>query len=148
VNSVLNIETARQPDGSLHVVLRGKINEHFDGSAIVDAAAGAPVRIDASGVRHITSIGVRELERFFERVGRVTLVEVSPAVAVQLVLLPTLAARAEVLSAQLPFTCDACGAEKSATVPFAKGAATESAPICPCGTRMALDGIAEQYLPE
>jgi anti-anti-sigma regulatory factor len=147
------IETRRAADGSLHVTLRGRIDEHFDGSRAVAEAAGGRVVIDASAVRHVTSLGVRELERFLGDLaaggagGRVTLVEVSAAIANQLVLLPTLSSGTAVESAQLPFSCARCGAEKIATVPFKKGAAQSHAPPCSCGARMALDGLAEQYLP-
>jgi anti-anti-sigma regulatory factor len=143
----LAIETTRLTDGTLRIEMRGKINEQFDPGKLVDQARGARVVIDVSGVRHVSSIGIREFERFLEKLPDVTLVEVAPAIATQLVLLPTLAARARVESAQLPFACDHCGAERTHTVPFAKGAATANAPTCNCGHKMALDGIAEQYLP-
>jgi hypothetical protein len=146
--SALQIETRREADGALRVELRGKVNEHFDPGPILDEARAAPrVVLDLSGVRHISSVGVRELERLLEQLAQPTLVEVSAAIAVQLVLLPTLAAKARVESAQLPFACDHCGAERLQTVPFETGAATAHAPTCQCGRKMALDGIAEQYLP-
>ncbi len=143
----LQIETTRLADGTLKVEMRGKINEQFDPSKLVDQARGAKVVIDVSGVRHVSSIGIREFERFLEKLADVTLIEVAPAIATQIVLLPTLAARARIESAQLPFSCDHCGAERTHTVPFVKGAAVAHAPQCACGQRMALDGIPEQYLP-
>jgi anti-anti-sigma regulatory factor len=146
-NGALTISTKTLSGGVLHVEMRGKINEHFDPSRVVAEAAGARVVIDLSGVRHVSSIGIREFERFLEKLQDVTLAEVSPAIATQLVLLPTLAARVKVESAQLPFACEHCGAERSATVPFAVGAAVSHAPTCACGQKMSLDGIAEQYLP-
>lgn len=148
-----SMETRREADGSLRVTLRGRIDEHFAGARAVAEAAGGRVSIDASAVRHVSSLGVRELERFLGDLaaggppGRVALVEVSAAIANQLVLLPTLSSGATVESAQLPFSCPRCGAERTATVPFRKGAAQTHAPACTCGARMALDGLAEQYLP-
>jgi len=143
----LTIETTKLSDGTLRVEMRGKINEQFEPGKLLDQLRGNKVVIDVSGVRHVSSIGIREFERFLEKLSDVTLVEVAPAIATQIVLLPTLAARARIESAQLPFTCDHCGAERSHTVPFQKGAASTHAPTCTCGNKMALDGIAEQYLP-
>jgi anti-anti-sigma regulatory factor len=149
----LEIATRRLPDGTLHVALRGRVAERFEAARVVAEAGGGRVVVDLSGVRHVSSVGVRELEHFLGDLvasgpgARVVLVEVSAAIANQLVLLPTLSAGAAVESAQLPFVCARCGSEATATVPFVKGAATSHAPACRCGARMALDGIAEQYLP-
>lgn len=145
--NALNIETKQTEDGRFHIEMRGKINERFDGNDVVHAAQGRRVVIHLGGVRQVSSVGIREFERFVEQLASVTLVDVSPAIASQLVLLPTLASRVTVETVQLPFACRACGSEKNAPVPFAMGAATSSAPTCTCGHRMELDGMAEQYLP-
>jgi len=75
-------------------------------------------------------------------------VHVSPAIASQLTMIPNLCGtRTTVESAKLPFTCPACGAEKTHSVPFRAGANVEHAPKCSCGAAMELDGLPEQYLP-
>jgi hypothetical protein len=146
--STFDMETKQLPDGRLLLEMRGKIDEGFDGRKVATATRGKPVVLHLGGVRHVSSIGIREFESFIELVTQATLIEVSPAIASHLVLLPTLAARVKVESAQLPFSCRSCGAEQTAVVPFVAGAHETHAPTCAsCGQRMQLDGLAEQYLP-
>jgi hypothetical protein len=144
---MVTIQKSRDGD-ALRAAVAGKIDEGFDGAAIATDAAARLV-IDLSGVRSISSLGVRALESFLASLaGRnVTLVEVSPAIASQLAMIPNLAGAAKVESARLPFVCPACGAERDHSVPYRAGASTANAPRCDCGARMDLDGVAEQYLP-
>ena len=109
--SGITTEAKPLPDGRLLVELRGKLNEMFDGQALLDLIAGQKAVLHMAGIRHISSVGIREFERFLERLGPTTLVEVSSSVASHLVLLPTLSARLHVESVQLPFICNSCGAE-------------------------------------
>lgn len=139
------------PDGGVHATLIGKIDEHFDGADVLLAAGNVRrVVLDLGGVRSVTSLGLRALESFLRELdGReLFLDEISAAVAYQLTMIPTLLGAAKVRSARLPFLCPACGAEESASLPYASGAAVSHAPACSaCGQRMELDGFAEEYLP-
>ena|SRR5438067_6976994 len=136
-------------DGSLHVTVAGKIDEKFDGQHIVEAARAHKVVMHLGGVRSISSLGVRAFESFVESLlkGELVLIHLSPAIANQLTMIPTLCQGAKIESAKLPFVCPACGAEKSHSVPWRPNAHVESAPKCSCGAPMELDGLAEQYLP-
>jgi anti-anti-sigma regulatory factor len=140
-------------DGSLHVTISGKIDEKFDGTAVIEAANGTgptgKVVIHLGGIRSISSLGVRAFESFVGALVRreVVMIHVSPAIASQIAMIPNLCLGATVESAKLPFTCPACGAEKSHSIPFRASAALEHAPKCSCGSVMDLDGLPEQYLP-
>ena len=140
-------ETRTLDDGRPVLAIKGKINEGFTAAPLVAAIGPRLPVLDLAEVRHISSIGIREFELFLEALGDVTLVNVSPAVAAHLVLMPSLGARVKVESAHLPFTCTSCGTETTATVPFAFGGASANAPTCTCGKKMVLDGLAEQLLP-
>jgi anti-anti-sigma regulatory factor len=146
--SNVHIEKRKLGDGSLHVTIAGKIDERFDPAAIVHDAAGKVV-VHLAGVRSISSLGVRAFEQFVHALpDEVVLIHVSPAIASQLTMIPNLVGeRTTVESAKLPFTCPACGAEKTHSVPFRAGAQVEHAPACSCGAKMELDGLPEQYLP-
>jgi len=136
-------------DGSLHVTIAGKIDEKFDGQHIIDAARAHKVVMHLGGVRSISSLGVRAFESFVESLlkGELVLIHLSPAIANQLTMIPTLCQGAKIESAKLPFVCPSCGAEKSHSVPWRANAHVESAPKCACGSPMELDGLPEQYLP-
>jgi len=145
---MVQIDKRRSPDGTLHVTIAGKIDERFDPASVL-ADAQAKVIMHLGGVRSISSLGVRAFEMFVLALpAEVVLVHVSPAIASQLTMIPNLCGtHTTVESAKLPFTCPACGAEKSHSVPFRARAAVEHAPKCACGATMELDGLAEQYLP-
>lgn len=147
-NVNVHIEKRKLGDGSLHVTIAGKIDERFDATTIVHDAQGKVV-VHLAGVRSISSLGVRAFEQFVQALpDEVVLIHVSPAIASQLTMIPNLVgARTKVESAKLPFTCPACGAEKTHSVPFQAGANVEHAPKCACGAKMELDGLPEQYLP-
>jgi anti-anti-sigma regulatory factor len=137
--------------GGLELRLSGKIDEKFDIAPVVSAARPAKrVAVRLSGLRAISSLGMRTFEGLVGalRDGReLSLVEVSPALATQLTLIPNLCAGARVESAWLPFACPSCGAEVSAAVPWKSTGHIEAAPTCECGAKMELDGLPEQYLP-
>ena len=142
----------RRDDGRTQLLLRGKLDESFDPAALLSSAGPGPLVLHMGGVRHVTSVGIREFERFLDQVragrGVVTLVEVSAAIASHIVLLPSLSAVVDVESALLPYSCSGCGDERLVVVPFVTGGAAASTPTCErCGRRMFLDGLAEQYLP-
>jgi anti-anti-sigma regulatory factor len=145
---MVQIDKRRSPDGTLHVTIAGKIDERFDAESVLADARGKVV-MHLAGVRSISSLGVRAFETFVQALpSDVVLVHVSPAIASQLTMIPNLCGeRTKVESAKLPFSCPACGAEKSHSIPWARGANTEHAPKCACGSVMELDGLPEQYLP-
>ncbi len=145
---MVQIDKRKSPDGTLHVTIAGKIDERFDGAGVLHEAHGKVV-MHLGGVRSISSLGVRAFEMFVQALpADVVLVHVSPAIASQLTMIPNLCGtRTTVESAKLPFTCPACGAEKTHSVPFRAGANVEHAPKCSCGMQMELDGLPEQYLP-
>jgi len=145
---MVQIEKRRSADGTLHVTIAGKIDERFDAATVLHDAQGKVV-MHLGGIRSISSLGVRAFEIFVQSLpAEVVLVHVSPAIATQLTMIPNLCgARTTVESAKLPFTCPACGAEKTHSVPFRAGANVEHAPSCSCGAVMELDGLPEHYLP-
>ena len=145
---MVQIDKRKSPDGTLHVTIAGKIDERFDAASVLHDAHGKVV-MHLGGVRSISSLGVRAFEYFVHALpADVVLVHVSPAIASQLTMIPNLCgARTTVESAKLPFTCPACGAEKTHSVPFRANANVEHAPTCSCGCLMELDGLPEQYLP-
>ena len=147
---MVQFEKKKLNDGSLHVTVSGKIDEKFDPGTVVAAAEGsAKVVIHLGGIRSISSLGVRAFENFVEslRGHNVVLIHVSPAIANQMTMIPTMAGSAQIESAKLPFVCPACGAEKTHSIPWRANAAVDHAPKCACGAGMDLDGLPEQYLP-
>src|SRR5260221_4858636 len=146
---MFSLDKKRIADGSVHVTIAGEIGDQFDASHLLDGDDGAKVVMHLGAVRSMTSLGVRAFELFVAGLGdrEVVLMHVSPAVATQLIMIPTLCAGASVESAKLPFRCPACATAKSHSVPWAVGAHLAHAPACACGATMELDGLAEQYLP-
>jgi hypothetical protein len=143
-------EIRKQPDGTVYAVVVGKIDEHFDGREILEAAAGTQkVTLKLDGVRSITSLGVRALESFMRALqGReIVMEEISAAMANQFTMIPNLLGNASVKTARLPFVCPSCGNEKLHSIPYETGAAASHAPTCDCGAKMEFDGFSEEYLP-
>ena len=147
---MVKIEIGPSDDGGIRATLAGKIDEKFDGHQILEAAQpGQKVTLRLDGVRSISSLGVRALERFMHRLGdrQVVLEDISAAVANQVTMIPNLLGTATVKSAKLPFVCPSCGVEEPRSVPYQAGAATSHAPKCACGAKMDFDGFSEEYLP-
>ena len=148
---MVKTEITRESDGSAHVRIIGKIDEHFDGKEILLATAGVRrIVLQMDAVRSISSLGVRALEAFMSAlVGReVVLEEISAAMANQVTMIPNLLGRATVQTAKLPFICPSCGSEETRSVPYVADAASTHAPACTsCGARMEFDGFSEEYLP-
>ena len=142
---------ASLPDGTLHVTIAGRIDERFDARDGAFRGAHAPRWSCHLGGAAINLVARRARLRGTScmrcRPTSCSL-HVSPAIASQLTMIPNLCGtRTTVESAKLPFTCPACGAEKTHSVPFRAGANVEHAPKCSCGSAMELDGLPEQYLP-
>ena len=148
---MVKIEIGPSDDGGIRATLTGKIDEKFDGHQILEAAQpGQQVTLRLDGVRSISSLGVRALERFMHRLGdrQVVLEDISAAVANQVTMIPNLLGTATVKSAKLPFVCPSCGTEEARSIPYQPGAATSHAPKCSaCGAKMDFDGFSEEYLP-
>jgi predicted RNA-binding Zn-ribbon protein involved in translation (DUF1610 family) len=148
---MVKIEIGPSEDGGVRASLVGKIDEKFDGQAVLDGLKpGQPIHLKLDGVRGISSLGVRALEQFMQKLGdrTVLLEEISAAMANQVTMIPNLLGRATVLTAKLPFICPSCGAEETRSVPYVADAATSHAPKCTsCGARMDFDGFSEEYLP-
>jgi hypothetical protein len=143
-------EVRKQPDGTVYAVVVGKIDEHFDGREILEAAAGTQkVTLKLDGIRSITSLGVRALESFMRALaGReIVMEEISAAMANQFTMIPNLLGGATVQTARLPFVCPSCGNEKLHAIPYQPGGAASHAPTCDCGAKMEFDGFSEEYLP-
>src|SRR5688500_5042053 len=91
----------------LYVRLSGRIDERFEAAALGEL--DAPTALDLSGVRAITSYGVRQFSRMLSGAHAATyLLECPPCIVDQLNLVHGFAGRAEVLSARALFACD-CG---------------------------------------
>jgi anti-anti-sigma regulatory factor len=148
---MVKTEIRKEADGSVFATVVGKIDEHFDGKEILQAADRArKVSLKMDGVRSISSLGVRALESFMNALGdrQVVLEEISAAMANQVTMIPNLLGNATVKSAKLPFVCPSCGAEGAHSVPYVSGAGTTHAPTCDqCGKKMEFDGFSEEYLP-
>src|ERR1700744_1223282 len=118
---MVKIEMGPSDDGSFRASFVGKIDEKFDGQPILDAVKpGQRVRLRLDGVRGISSLGVRALESFMQRLGdrEVVLEDISAAVANQVTMIPNLLGKATVTSAKLPFVCPSCGTEEARSVPY------------------------------
>src|SRR6476659_8955078 len=140
---MVKIEIGPSDDGGIRATLAGKIDEKFDGHQILEAAQpGQKVTLRLDGVRSISSLGVRALERFMHRLGdrQVVLEDISAAVANQVTMIPNLLGTATVKSAKLPFVCPSCGVEEPRSIPYQPNAATTHAPACSgCGAKMDFD---------
>jgi anti-anti-sigma regulatory factor len=148
---MVKIEIGPSDDGGLRASIVGKIDEKFDGHEVIEKLRpGQRVRVQLDGVRSISSLGVRALELFIERLGdrEIVLEDISAAVANQVTMIPNLLGRAVVKSAKLPFACPRCGTEEPRSIPYERAAASTHAPACSqCGAKMEFDGFSEEYLP-
>jgi hypothetical protein len=147
---MVTVEKRLLGDGSLHVSVAGEIGDTFDVTPIVQAAKGDKVVIHLGEVHSLTSVGVRNFEELVNGFGKreVVLIHISPAIAMQVVMIPGLTGAARVESAKLPFLCPQCAAEAQHSIPWKARSHLEHAPKCgKCGATMELDGIPEQYLP-
>jgi anti-anti-sigma regulatory factor len=135
-------------NGAVVVTIDGRIDERFRAPQI--PASASKVTLNLGGVSGISSVGVRLLEELLRSLGarELVLIHVSPAIAVQLNLVPALQKLARVESAKLPFACPSCELEKIQSVPWRYDAHLRYAPTCRCGQLMHLDGMPEHYLPE
>jgi anti-anti-sigma regulatory factor len=151
-----------QVGGRLTVALVGILDENADLRPLAELRG--EVAIDLSGVRRISSTGVREwidLMRALDGQCSVALVACSPASVTQLNLIANFRGQAQVESFIAPYECGVCGSEREVLLdanatartmrPLRTGVlqALPSLPALPCaqcGAQMELAEIPERYL--
>ncbi len=146
----LHTETKRYSTG-LRVELAGEIDASFTVPA-TDAGGGALV-VDLSGVRRITSFGVREWIRFLQAVSapRIYFTGARPALVAQFNMVAGFAGHGVVVSLYLPYLCPSCDTESEVLLDLRTrfdvvktGAVPDAA--CPrCGEPSELDDLPETY---
>jgi anti-anti-sigma regulatory factor len=151
-----------QVGGRLTVQLVGVLDENADLRPLAELSG--EVAIDLSGVRRISSTGVREwidLMRALDGRCRVALVACSPASVTQLNLISNFRGQAQVESFIAPYACSECGVERevlldaaatSRAIRLLRAAISQgltslpSLPCAECGATMELAEIPERYL--
>lgn len=150
-----------QVGGRLTVALVGILDENADLRPLAELRG--EVAIDLSGVRRISSTGVREwidLMRALDGQCRVALVACSPASVTQLNLIANFRGQAQVESFIAPYECGTCHSERevlldaNATARTMRPRAGISQPLpslpqlpcTQCGAQMELAEIPERYL--
>jgi anti-anti-sigma regulatory factor len=101
-------------EGTLHVELRGEIDENADFSELRQTLRG-DVELGLEGVTRINSCGVREWVNFVRWLDAVTtlwFVRCSPPVVLQLNTIFNFRGRARVRSFLAPYVCEACHADE------------------------------------
>ena len=136
-----------QDGGRLVVSLVGVLDENVDLRPL--AALEGDLAIDLSGVRRISSTGVREwldLLRSLEGRARISLIRCSPASVTQLNLISNFRGTAHVESFIAPYDCSGCGCECEVLLTAALVARGAPAVECPdCGTVMDFAELPERY---
>ena len=130
------------------VALQGVLDENADLSPL--AALDGEVAIDLSGVRRISSTGVREwidLMRALDGRARVALIRCSPASVTQLNLIANFRGAAQVESFIAPYDCAACGCECEVLLDAVRASRGVPSVACPdCDTPMDFAELPERYL--
>jgi hypothetical protein len=143
----------RKTDRECRVVLRTGFTEAVTFAALLDELEGdvsMVVTIDLSGVRQVSSIGVRKWVRFLEELGpdrRVAFVRCSPAFVSQAAMIRNFLGRGTVESVLVPYSCLECGQEKEVLVEISPGGPP---PVreeldCGCGAHLEIDVLPEVY---
>lgn len=135
--------------GRLTVALVGVLDENADLRPLGELEGD--VAIDLSGVRRISSTGVREwidLMRVLDGRCHVTLVACSPPTVTQLNLIANFRGAAHVESFIAPYECARCGAEREVLLDATAASRGPNVPhlSCACGEAMELSEIPERYL--
>jgi anti-anti-sigma regulatory factor len=140
-----------QVGGRLTVALVGVLDENADLRPL--AQLDGDVAIDLSGVKRISSTGVREwidLMRALAGRCRVALVACSPASVTQLNLIANFRGAAQVESFIAPYECLRCGEEREVLIEARtcgrKELTLPAMPCSSCGALMELAEIPERYL--
>ena len=109
MRSMLHWTVETKDDGELIVTFEGEITGHAEFSAL--AIGGRRVVLDLAGVRRMNSQGVHGFLDFLGEVGEsgsLVVERCSPAIVLQLNLLPTMADLVTVRSLYLPLECPRC----------------------------------------
>lgn len=136
-------------DGGRQVVaLVGVLDENADLRPL--AELDGEVAIDLSGVRRISSTGVREwLDLLRKLAGRckLSLIRCSPASVTQLNLIANFRGTAQVESFIAPYDCAMCGCECEVLLDARRALVGVPAVECPdCGAAMVFAELPERYL--
>ncbi len=140
--------TIERVDGApISIRFKGAITEAacFDELAVV----GTEVVLVVDGVRYINSTGLQRLWGFLEPLAkrcRIQLDRCSPAVVVQLNMMPALADCVNVRSVIAPLECTECIAETDVLIEVDEGAPAIPARACEvCGAKMVLAELEQRY---
>lgn len=138
----------------LLVSLNGDIDENANLFELKALLSG-DVRLDLGGVHHINSAGVRDWVNFIREAGeltsRITLVNCSPAIVMQMNMIANFRGGAAVESIFAPFACPSCDHEQDGLILITetlKAGLPEQVPhfTCDaCGAELELDDIPERY---
>lgn len=135
--------------GEIVVAFEGEITAHVSFETL--SLRGRRVILDLAGVRRLNSQGVHQLLEFLQRVAESAPVEVercSPAVILQLGMLPTMAALVSVRSLFVPLECARCSHEGDVLLEVPPSGRRPAVPetSCPeCGAAMVLAEPPERY---
>lgn len=147
----LIVTIGKTDDGRALATLEGDVTEFAKFDAVYGAAAGGSIVVDAAGVAHINSYGVREWIRFLrflaEQNVEVELRRCSVPLVRQMTMLPATRFNARLGSLQLPYFCDACDDGKDVLVTLPVATVPETAPCPTCGAAMSFDDAVAAYTP-
>ena len=131
--------------------LDGDVNEFAKFDAVYAASAGGRIVVDAHGVAHINSYGVREWIRFLrfldEQSVEIELRRCSTPLVRQMTMLPATRGKARLGSLHLPYFCESCDDERDVLVQLPLPGVPESAPCPTCGAAMSFDDAVAAYEP-
>lgn len=140
-----------QVDGQSVVRMQTGFTEATNFASLLSSIPGDVV-FDLSGVRQISSMGVKKWVYFLERLGnqrRVTFAKCSPPFVQQASMIGNFLGQGKVRSVLVPYSCPDCGAERESEVELGDGGSADLEDILPCegcGGEMELDVIPEAYL--
>ncbi len=148
----LRWEVENDADGAARLVLSGDIDDHVRMGAVEPPAASKLV-VDLSGVRRISSFGVKEWVPFVRGLkarGGSIVFERCPSVMVrQFNMVPSTRAGAVIKSVFLPYFCDDCDDERNDFLLEVSGDEPPFEPparACPeCGAELEFDDVPESY---
>lgn len=147
----LNVTIGKTEDGRALAILDGDVNEYAKFDAVYGAAAGGRVVVDAAGVAHINSYGVREWIRFVrfleEQSVEMELRRCALPLVRQMTMLPATRGKARIGSMYLPYFCEACDDERAVLVTLPQAKIDDAVPCPSCGAAMSFDDAVAAYEP-
>jgi len=138
-------------DGEVVVTFEGEVTENVDFESLPHRSSEQLV-LDLSGVRRLNSQGVHGFLQFLRELsedGLITAERCSPAIIMQLNMLPSMAGLVTVRSLYVPMECDRCNLEREVLLEIPRGQRT--VPALPttrcskCGDAMTLAEVPERY---